>query len=190
MSMTRGLKVVKTIITQNGRRTRKRNIRNGYRPTFGLFISSLLYSRGQTRQQQTGGHGRSGPVGHTQVGHTVRCYIGPAAANNSCHAVTLTDEYQSSLNAVDSSIFLFQAARPMKTQQAKRERQTNKHTNTLVLVINTITLYTSLFTENSVAIQKHSSASINTNKIQYKIQRSSPPQQLTLGTGVLTKYHK
>jgi len=36
--------------------------------------------------------------------------------------------------------------------------------------------YKSLFTENSVATQKHSSASINTNKIQYKIQRSSPSQ--------------
>jgi len=37
-------------------------------------------------------------------------------------------------------------------------------------------LYKSLFTENSVATQKHSSTSINTNKIQYKIQRSSPSQ--------------
>ena len=37
-------------------------------------------------------------------------------------------------------------------------------------------IYKSLFTENSVATQKHSSASINTNKIQYKIQRSSPSQ--------------
>jgi len=36
--------------------------------------------------------------------------------------------------------------------------------------------YKSLFTENSVATQKHSSASINTNKIQYKKQRSSPSQ--------------
>jgi len=31
-------------------------------------------------------------------------------------------------------------------------------------------IYKSLFTENSIAIQKHSSSSINTNKIQYKIQ--------------------
>jgi len=37
-------------------------------------------------------------------------------------------------------------------------------------------LYKSLFTENSVATQKHSSANINTNKIQYKMQRSSPSQ--------------
>jgi len=37
-----------------------------------------------------------------------------------------------------------------------------------------IRIYKSLFTENSVATQKDSSASINTNKIQYKIQRSSP----------------
>jgi len=37
-------------------------------------------------------------------------------------------------------------------------------------------MYKSLFTENTVATQKHSSASINTNKIQYKIQRSSPSQ--------------
>ena len=34
----------------------------------------------------------------------------------------------------------------------------------------------STFTENLVATQKHSSANINTNKIQYKIQRSSPSQ--------------
>ena len=39
-----------------------------------------------------------------------------------------------------------------------------------------IALYKSLFTENSVATQKHCSTSINTNKIQYKIQRSSPSQ--------------
>ena len=32
----------------------------------------------------------------------------------------------------------------------------------------TPTIYKSLFTENSVATQKHSSTSINTNKIQYK----------------------
>ena len=37
-------------------------------------------------------------------------------------------------------------------------------------------IYKSLFTENSVATQKRSSAIINTNKIQYKIQRSSPSQ--------------
>ena len=34
-----------------------------------------------------------------------------------------------------------------------------------------VVLYKSLFTENSVATQKHSSANINTNKIQYNIQR-------------------
>ena len=49
-------------------------------------------------------------------------------------------------------------------------------------------VYKSLFTENSVATQKHNSTSKNTNKIQYKIERSSPSQWLTLGTGVLTKY--
>jgi len=37
-------------------------------------------------------------------------------------------------------------------------------------------IYKSLLTENTVATQKHNSASINTNKIQYKIQRSSPSQ--------------
>jgi len=37
-------------------------------------------------------------------------------------------------------------------------------------------IYKSVLTENSVATQKHKSASINTNKIQYKIQRSSPSQ--------------
>jgi len=58
-----------------------------------------------------------------------------------------------------------------------------------LIAVATMSLYKSLLTENSVATQKHNSTSINTNKIQYKIQRSSPSQQLTLGTGVLTKYH-
>jgi len=40
----------------------------------------------------------------------------------------------------------------------------------------------SLFTENSAATQEQYSTSINTNKIQYKMQRSSPSQYLTHGT--------
>jgi len=46
----------------------------------------------------------------------------------------------------------------------------------LPLLPEIIVLYKSLLTENSVATQKHSSASINSNKIQYKIQRPSPSQ--------------
>jgi len=50
----------------------------------------------------------------------VRCYIGPAAANNSCHAVTLTDEYQSSLNAVDSSIFFISGSKAHENTASKK----------------------------------------------------------------------
>jgi len=51
----------------------------------------------------------------------------------------------------------------------------------------TLRLYKSVFTENSVATQKHSSASINTNKIQYKIQRSVQRSSLFLFHSMITK---
>ena len=62
-----------------------------------------------------------------------------------------------------------------------RQRWTGAQSVINQTVVEVLTIYKCLFTENSVATHKHSSTSINTNKIQYKIQRSNPSHQLTLG---------